>query len=65
MGRLSRHRKVKSCDPFFKGQKHVDIRYDIKRLEVCSVTTVCISVEISVKMPWPMGAMKFTAGYSL
>ncbi|CAB4014655.1 Hypothetical predicted protein [Paramuricea clavata] len=25
MGRLSRHRKVKSCDPFFKGQKDVDI----------------------------------------
>jgi hypothetical protein len=44
MGRLSRHRKVKSCDPFFKGQKHVDIRYDIKRLVgrfvVCSVTVL-------------------------
>ena len=27
MGRLSRHKKIKSCDPFFKGQKDVDLRY--------------------------------------
>ena len=30
MGRLSRHKKIKSCDPFFKGHKDVDQRYETK-----------------------------------